>query len=496
MKKIITIINLFFVLTFFGQTKIYETELSKKGTINVQCQYSFDLNKIIVNSVAKNNKHVSNESKIIDENAKVVDLATDETFTSIYFSDTENVYYTKDILGYYKPANYSFYVNGEIYKVSKKINKKELNLNKVEKYLKTEEDYFNKDRLLFLTGDKDDDIVLNIEKDNFFLNVFDFKNDKIKKIKLEKPNYKRLKGEDKMRLKAIGLSKDHPSSFSTNYSNDKFEIYSKTTFVDQDKSIIYRTIYNDLGKIEKDIQYNISLDNYTFGYMKPINSFDKNRSHTSSNIYTYTSGKYTYNRPVVDLDINDFFIDSNSDFYVFGMYIKEESIPGGYYIHKFSSDGNLIWKKTYEIIDENNFNQKRQDWNMTGIALQQYSNQNQLVLNLKGPSSYRDRKNHYFVIDKNNGDLLKKSEIETSTDYNTFGAYKSFGHTYFNTFTKKLNLSDDGLLAYSLNDKIKNKIDSYSKPKDDMYFDAIISSKGIWLIETDNDSKYSITLYK
>jgi hypothetical protein len=484
MKKIITIINLFFVLTFFGQTKIYETELSKKGTINVQCQYSFDLNKIIVNSVTKNNKHVSNESKIIDENAKVVDLVTDDTFTSIYFSDTDNVYYTKDMLGFYKPANYSFYVNGEIYRASKKLKNKE-------------EDYFNKDRLLFLTGDKDDDIVLNIEKDNFFLNVFDFKKDNIKKIKLEKPDYKRLKGEDKIRLKGTGLlGSDYPSSFRTNYINNKFEIYTKTTFIDKNKTIIYRSVYNDLGKIEKEIEYNISLDNYIFGYYKPINSFSKNREHTDSSIYTYSSGKYIYQKAIIGLDINDFFIDSNSDFYVYGIYMKEESIPGGFYIHKFSSDGNLIWKKTYEIIDENNFNQKRQDWNMTGIALQQYSNQNQLVLNLKGPSSYRDRKNHYFVIDKNNGDLLKKSEIETSTDYNTFGAYKSFGHVYFNTFTKNINLSDNGLLAYTLNDKIKNHIDGYSKPKDDIYFDAIISSKGIWLIETDNESKYSITLYK
>lgn len=484
MKKLFTIINLLITLTIFGQTKIYETELSKKGTINVHCQYSYDLNKIIVNSVTKNNKHVSNESKIIDENAKVVDLATDDTFTSIYFSDTDNVYYTKDMLGFYKPANYSFYVNGEIYRASKKLKNKE-------------EDYFNKDRLLFLTGDKDDDIVLNIEKDNFFLNVFDFKKDNIKKIKLEKPDYKRLKGEDKIRLKGTGLlGSDYPSSFRTNYINNKFEIYTKTTFIDKNKTIIYRSVYNDLGKIVKEIQYNISLDNYIFGYYKPINSFSKNREHTDSSIYTYSSGKYIYQKAIIGLDINDFFIDSNSDFYVYGIYMKEESIPGGFYIHKFSFDGNLIWKKTYEIIDENNFNQKRQDWNMTGIALQQYTNENQLVLNLKGPSSYKDRSNHYFVIDKNNGDLLKKSEIETSTDYNTFGASKSFGHVYFNTFTKNINLSDDGLLAYSLNDKIKNKIDSYSKPKDDMYFDAIISSKGIWLIETDNESKYSITLYK
>lgn len=483
MKKTITIINLFFVLSFFGQTKIYETELSKDKIRTVQCKYSYQLNKIIVNSVIKSKSLIFNESKLIDENANVVDLVKDNTFTSIHYSGTDKTYYTKDMLGYYKPANYNFYVNGEVFKLSRKIENEEV-------------DYFNEERLLFLTGEKDDDIILNIEKDNLFLNVLDFKSNKIKKTKIEKPDYKRLKGEDKMRLKAIGLSKDHPSSFSTNYHNDKFEIYSKTTFSDRNNSIIYRTIYNDLGKIEKDIQYDISLDDYTFGYMKPTNSFSKNRSHTSSNIYTYTSGKYTYDRPVIDLDINDFFIDFNSDFYVYGMYIKEESVPGGFYVHKFSSDGNLVWKKTYEIIDEKNFNQKKQDWKMTGIALQQFSNENQLVLNLKGPSSYRDRYNHYFVIDKNNGDLLKKSQIEVSTDYNTFGSLKSFGSTYFNTFTKNINLSDDGLLAYNLNDKIKKHIDGYSKPKDDIYFDAIISSKGIWLIETDNESKYSITLYK
>jgi hypothetical protein len=483
MKKIVTLVTLSFVLTSVGQTKIYETELSKDKIRTVQCKYSHKLNKIIVNSVSKNKGLIFNNSKLIDENAIAVDLVKDDTFTSIYYSEADNTYYTEDMIGFYKPANYNFYVGDKISKSTRKIVNKEL-------------DYFDKDRLLFLTGQKDDDVILNIEKDNFFLNAFDYKNNKIIKSKLDKPDYKRLKGEDKMRLRGIGLSKDNPSSFSTNYYNNKFEIYSKTTFTDHNSSIIYRTIYNDLGKIEKDIQYDISLDNYTFGYMIPTNSFNKNRSHTSRNIYTYTSGKYTYNKQVVDLDINDFFIDSNSDFYVYGMYIKEGGMPGGFYIHKFLSDGNLIWKKTYEVLDVNNFNKKKQDWNMTGIALKQFSNENQLVLNVKGPSSYRDRYNHYFIIDKNNGDLLKKSQIEANTDYNTFGSLRSFGSTYYNTFTKSINLSDDGLLAYALNDKINKHINGYSKPKNDIYFDAIISAKGIWLIETDNESKYSITLYK
>lgn len=492
MKKTITIINLFFFFTFYGQTKIFETELSKDKVKIVNIQYSHPLNKIIVKSVINNNKHISNELKIIDENAKVVDLVKDDTFASIFFSDSDNVFYTKDIFGYYKPANYRFYVNGEIYKASKKL------INK-------EEDYFNKDRLLFLSGDKEDDIDLNIEKDNFFLNVFDFKNDLIKKVKINKPDYKRLKGEDKIELTAIGFSKDYPSSFNTDYNNEKFEIYTKTTFKNKNKSIIYRSIYNDLGEIEKEIEYNILLDNNKFGYILPLNSFEKNRDHTNSIIFLGEN----YEKPIPDLDINAFFIDSNTDFYVYGIYLNNDSYPGGFYIQKFSSNGKLLWKKMYEVIDKKNlFNnsiQKKEHtitlallkyWKMTGIALQQYTNENQLVLNLKGPSSFKDRTNHYFVIDKSNGDLLKKSEIETSTDYNTFVAYKSFGHAYYNTLAKKINLSDNGLIAYSLNDKIKKHIDSFSKPKDDIYFDAIISSKGIWLIETDDESKYSITLYK
>lgn len=490
MKKTITVINLFFVLTFFGQTKIYETELSKDKTRRVDCIYSQKQNKIIVNSSINSKSYAFNNSIIIDENANVVNLVDGETFTSLYYSDTDGSYYIKDLLGYYKPANYNFYANNEVSKLTKKITIED-------------EDYLNKERLIYLTGEKDD-VNVNIEKDNLYFNIFDYKKNNIKKIKIEKPDYKRLKGDDKYNLKGDGyLSKDHPSSISTNYFNDKFEIYTKTIFKDKNKAIIYRTIYNDIGKIEKEIEYNVSIDNFTFGNMLPVNSYSKNRDHTESSIYVIGIDKYTYRIPIKDLDINDFFIDyTNSDFYVYGIFLNDKDEPSGFYIQKFSFDGTLIWKKMYDVLDDEDFNRQHNAnfivkfWKETGIALQQSFNDSELVLNLKGEASGSDRYYNYYVIDKSNGNLIDKNQTKPKVDYDGMRKENSYGLTYYYTPNKNINLSDNGYLAYNLNDKIKKHIDSYSKPKDDFYFDAIISSKGIWLIETDNKTKYSITLYK
>jgi hypothetical protein len=492
MKKTITIINLFFVLTFFGQTKIYETELSKdKKNVVVNASYISHENKLLLKIVNSKKLNVFDSAMLLDEKGEIKELVNDQKFNFFNYSGSDDSFYVSNNIDI-NNSNYTYFFKGN--KISRKERDKSFDIN-----------LFDSNRRITLSGEKEDYPALELLDEKFYMNIFDFKKNVNNRVLLEKPDVKRLKGEDKLILEnSYLLGENFNNSFRTLMNQGKFEIITKSIFKDKKKSILYRTIYNDLGKIEKEFNYVVEIEKDKFSYFK-TNSNRKNQEHTPSKVYRRSNTSSVsknitfFEIAIQDLDINEFYIDNENRFlYIYGATSNNEKEPHGVYIQKFDIDGTLIWKNYFLIDDKDGFNQIRQLWKSTNINLQEYLDKN-LVLSIQGSKNISSSSlyNHFLTVDKNTGKLINQNKIHTEADHTTIrDSYKSFGFYDYIYTTKNVNFSIDGLMAYTLNEKIKSRIDGYGKPKDEMFFDAFMTSNGIWLIETDNETKYSITLYK
>jgi hypothetical protein len=107
-----------------------------------------------------------------------------------------------------------------------------------------------------------------------------------------------------------------------------------------------------------------------------------------------------------------------------------------------------------------------------------------------------DLYNYYYIIDKSTSNILEKNNL--NSEYTTSkGSLSLTGGTSFdrNIIGKNKFCNSSTLAAYVLNKNVKSYIDKIKNVKQINIF-SYITSKGIWLTETDFENYFKITLFK
>lgn len=479
MKKLFFIVFIFLGYVNNAQTVIYETKLDK-SLVNVDTYYLLDVNKILLTeNYSMSRKKTLSKHFIIDSDKNSNEVLKDLQGYSLGLIGNNNVFITAHQEGSFGKLITKVYLNDNVYD----LDDRNLSI------------YSNKNNLFntvckYNITDKKGVRVESIEKDEIYLAKINFITGKKDLIKLQKPDLLRLKSKELLKVGDIKFGQD--SNFK-----DNIEIITKSITNDKNKTTLYRTIYDLSGKQIEDITYEIEIDNRTLvNYSNSISPrlAAKISETPNSNERGVSAGVMP---PIEDIEINNYFIDRvKNEIYVFGALKTQKLQPFGFYVYKFSNDGKLIWKRIIDASDKEGFT-RRNDWSRTSIVLDEYMNDDQLLFTVRGErKSMTDLYNYYYIIDKNTSNILENNNL--NSEYTTSkGSLSLTGGTSFdrNIIGKNKFCNSSTLAANVLNKNVKSYIDKIKNVRQINIF-SYITSKGIWLTETDFENYFKITLFK
>lgn len=487
MKKLFTLLLSHFFLFSYSQTIIYQTEINKQKQV-IKYNYLPISNKLIINEAfdktstyAIFNKSIEldskSNSKIIYDNTKFLYL-----FSSLNNQDFGSAFSE----GIISSIKMSFFKEKE--EVQFQITNKNFNLFSTD-YFRTPISFkptMSFDKKYFYAIDIEGSGRINFEKDELKLNKFDISSKKFTLVSIKKPDIGRLKSKDLIVPGKIPFQNRF-------YSNNTFEIVTKSVKKDFSASSLYRDIYDLDGNFIKEIAYTY---NSLKGYLVPSSTMAK----TENLAYAETQNQIF--RPTV-LDINNYFIDNKTnDFYIYGLLDTKQSdgstikAPLGFYVIKFSPNGEKVWEKIYDLSTKEGFKEKGQQNLRVFINLDHSNSKDALSISIIGMNSYSNYYNIFHVISKENGDVIKTNSIDNKveTSKGTFSAGGKYSIFETNKYDKNTYLDSNTFLTLFLNDKIKKYIDKINS-KEDVFFNSIVSIDGIWLLETDNKTYYKVLFF-
>jgi hypothetical protein len=355
--------------------------------------------------------------------------------------------------------------------ISKVVDLDDKSFNKMARDLFTSENYF-------VFFNKKNKLEINLKNDNILFSKTNFTTKKSNTVNIPNINTERLLENNYSKIK-------RPAFTINLLTENQIEIITKHVSKDFASTTLYRTVYDYDGKKLSEFNY---LYNCKLGILRySINtSSEKNRF--------YTSNQIEGNIPVMDLDINDYYVDlKTNDLYLYGLYGKKGKGAYGFYLLKFKDDGTLIYEKIIEIDDKKGLN-KQSIWLQYSIKMKEYKNN--LVLTIIGANAYNNDNHHIYEISKETGEKLSYSILE-SKSHSSKGSFirvpENLTIFEINEFSKNKFVSRDIYTAVALNKKVEEYILSDEK-KVDVFYDCFITKKGIWLFETDNDN-YFKTLF-
>ena len=179
--------------------------------------------------------------------------------------------------------------------------------------------------------------------------------------------------------------------------------------------------------------------------------------------------------------------------FIYGLFGKEnEEKPAGYYIFKFSENGD----KLYESINYIN-NEDFQSKSYKEALYNKPIIMNNKLLFVTGRINIINSKFYnynYSYLDIETGKELSSKFVTYEMDRyvisdNFFNEY----HTSKQLKNKVINTN--GYIVYDSNPLVKKYIDSVSS-KRKIAFNGLISAEGFWLIETDNKEYYKVTYFE
>ena len=153
--------------------------------------------------------------------------------------------------------------------------------------------------------------------------------------------------------------------------------------------------------------------------------------------------------------------------------------------------------QVFDVTDEKGFSQKSSYWIGKDIKMCEFMDENTLAVSIDGENTYTSRYAQFFLINKNTGELIKKNKVDFNNE-SSKGTFTSLAKYSVLQITKLSNNrygNVEVLLAEAFNENVKKYINSV-KSSADVFFDAVSTSKGIWLLESDNDSYFKINLFK
>ena len=403
----------------------------------------------------------------IDGNKKV--FCNDKKLYGTTFSNSEKVILTTNT----SSGMFNYFIDGKPIELSKsdfKDIRAAYNYNSLNFTSKYE----------YSLKNRKDDFHINFEKDDIYLSVIDIVTRKKGTYKLEKPNLDRLVGPNFIKAKeALGFK------LVVNY-DETIDLVTKSISKDYTKTILYKTRFSDEGKKLNEISFELNLQDKTF-------------------LYSLNKGggmKRLANSPDVfrdDLSINNYYEDTkNGDIYIYGLYgdnkienLNSNAKPLGYYVFKFDKLGNKIWE-SINPIQHKEFNTGH-IMSKVYVSLEQLNGDLCFIVGIELVKDYLS----YGIVEKTSGKEIKKnimfvskfsSRINDAAKFDDsnilYKGIKELKGGFFNYI---------GLIALDVNPKfsdyVKTKI-----TKNDLYFKAFFSDKGIWLTETDKDH-YKVILF-
>lgn len=327
---------------------------------------------------------------------------------------------------------------------------------------------------------------INFEKDDVYLETLEIKTNTKKRFKLDKPDLSLLKGTSFVEF-------DQKTTFNCRLNgNDNFDLITKSLSSDSKTSILYKTTYDFKGKKLRDISFKLDLKSYFF-----ITS----NNYGGSLDFSPIPGTHDVHIIPDVLSINNYYEDKqNSDVYIYGIFsdttpkhkARKGETASGYYIFKFDKEGNKIWE-SINAIDDKEYLQKIGENGRLDVSLLEYNQNLLFTISVNDFTEFT----HTAVIEKPTGKVLKSSFIEYNN--NTYIGGKGFfiRPTYESKQEfKNKSFTPICFAALCINDKYSKYVKSLPSKGNHKYFETVFSNQGIWLVETDNEEYFKITLFK
>jgi hypothetical protein len=421
---------------------------------------------VVYKKIQSLNEYTSNsEKQILLDNAEVM---------RCNFSETENGFNVQSISSMESGSKVKFYLDG---KSSESYDSSKANKFKFS------------DNFGFYLSNKNGSIADKLDDKNISLIRIDTRTLKETNISIELPNLNRLQGENLVKHVVGKLSvslKTYGIAYQLNIlDNEHFEIVTKGIDKDFKSMTLYRTIYNNEGKMVEDIKYEIDLKGM---YLILSNTGGGSFSVDNTGLYSFLDY----------LSINNYIVDQETkDIFVYGLFGKEGiSNQSGYYIFKFSEKGEKLFESINYIKDKE-FEAKSFKANIFNEPI---IIGNKLLYTVGHTKKiYTISTLHYFnlnysILDIETGKQLSSKSIECSLS-------RSDGNRNFidalNTSKELKNKAVDknAYALYDYNPAIKKYINSVTN-KEKVSFKCEISKEGIWLIESDNEEYYKVTYFE
>lgn len=264
------------------------------------------------------------------------------------------------------------------------------------------------------------------------------------------------------------------------YDNDKFVMINK-----------------ELNKERTQNQYNIVTYDYDGNVSKTINVSVTLKGKYFALSDSGLGSKTIYYSEMVNAGFLDEFatgnvyIEGDNEFYyIYGLYSnsKNSSINkvnfNGFYIYKYDSKGQLVWKNEKEIVDSKGFNTTQRPIAVSVDFLMIKGNQ--IGLNM---SSFYEKYAQMFLLSSVDGKIVKNKKYDFKIDNLKLNAVrvKAFPTGYIVSNYENKNLDINTAFASFLNPKVDTFLKI--KTKEDLNYNAKITKDAIYIIEEDTKEK-------
>lgn len=495
MKKTLLAL-LFTAVNLSAQTVLLDEKIDKENSPGY-FQY-LPISKKIVFCTSSKSK--GNSAFTIDSNGKKTFMYENDTRRYCSFSRTERSYMTSDPKDQGWTPDYNFIFDGKEQLVTKEkfkdVNFKyfgdynQNNIYDASGYATNSSGATNDFYILGFTNAQNDWNIKSLEKDDVYLEIIEIKNNTKRRVKLEKPDFTFLKGDQ---FAKTGYDINFACKLN---NNENFDLITKSLSADSQTVILYKSTYDFEGKKIKTQPFTIHLNNKYF-----ITSTNGGGPQFDTSTQSIQSSHFIDKSYSLDvLSINNYYEDrENGDMYIYGLFSDEapkiingKAFPKGFYIFKFDKNGNKIWESV-NYIDGKEYFEKIRGSAAFQVNLLEY---NKDLIFSASVNSFTEFTNA-AIIDKASGSLLKSSFIEYNNNLSHAGKYSNFiRHTYDYKGLKNKVFSQIGFAAVSINSRVMDYLKSISEKGNRLYFETIYSDEGIWLVETDNKEYYKVLLFK
>ena len=483
-------------ISITAQTVLLDEKINKENSPGY-FQY-LPISKKIVFCTSSKSK--GNSAFTIDSNGNKTFLYENDPRRYCSFSRTERSYTTSDPKDQGWTPDYNFIFDGKEQLVTKEEFKDvnfeyfgDYNSNNVYDAEGTVSNFScatNDLYILGFTNDQNSWRIKSVEKEDIYLEIIEIKNNTKRRVKLEKPEFTLLKGDQFAK-----------TGFDVNFAcklrnNENFDLITKSLSADSQTVILYKSNYDFEGKKNKTQPFIIQLNNKYF-----ITSTNGGGPQFDTSTQSIQSTHFIDESYALDvLSINNYYEDrENGDMYIYGLFSDEapkmingKAFPKGFYIFKFDKNGNKLWESV-NYIDGKDYFEKIRGSAAFQVNLIEY---NKNLIFSASVNSFTEFTNA-AIIDKTSGSVLSSSFIEYNNNLSHAGKYSNFiRQTYDYKGLKNKTFSQIGFAAISINSKVMDYLKSISEKGDRLYFETLYSNEGVWLVETDNKKYYKVVLFK